>query len=125
MYTVFSKGEKVNYKGSVRLYTVDFVYGDNVALIDPWGEKMIANLTQISPVVPVHSDGWYTVAGKTGYAYWIHWDETTKGAVYRWGLNFRTQEIEAFPQPFGPEVVNRAFTAADFKAIKLTTAANL
>lgn len=130
MYKVFSKGEKVHVGSptSWPLWTIEDIDGE-FAYLSKGVKNSYDYATQILPlnkiysVVKVNDDGWYTVAGKPGFVYYIHWDKTTGGAVYRWGLCFATQEIEAFPQPFGQDHIARAFTASDFKNVKLTAEA--
>lgn len=122
-YQKFSVGQKVRVSGSWDLQTIDLIQGDQVVVKNVNGGKTIVPLGNISSPVEVGSDGWYTVASRPGFAYYIHWDTTTGGPVYRWGLHFASGEIEAFPQPFGLNHSLAPFNWADFKPVKLTTEA--
>ncbi len=117
---VFSKGEKV-YKGRYGgwAYTIDLIDGDS-AVISSGDSKQIVKLVELHPIVAKLSDGWYTVKGLEGYAYYIEWvdRETPK---YVWGFNFATQKIELVPTNFGHTLLYTGMNAHEIYPVKLTT----
>lgn len=122
-YQKFATGQKVQVKGSWPLETIDLIQGDQVVVKNDSGGKRIVPLADITSPVEVSSDGWFTVGTRPGFAYYIHWDVTTGGPVYRWGLHFASGEIEAFPQPFGLNHSLQPFNWGDYRPVKLTTQA--
>lgn len=104
-------------------WTVELVQGDQLVIKHKDGAKQIIDSSKVYSNVQVGSDGWYVVANKPGFAYYIHWDNTTGGPVYQWGLNFQNSKIEAFPQPFGLNHQLKPFDWADYRPVKLTTEA--
>ncbi|HET7639207.1 MAG TPA: hypothetical protein VFK47_10750 [Ktedonobacteraceae bacterium] len=114
---VFTVGEKV-YKGRYGgwAHTITMIDGDKAVL----DGSQIVLLSEIHPVVSKQSDGWYTVKGLDGYAYYIEWidRETPK---YHWGFNFKTQQMEEMPDRFGNGVLYTGLPASEFYPVKLTT----
>lgn len=116
-----SVGEKVKIRGHYGRYTVKFLQGAQAYCASDTGNQVIASVDDLTPFILKASNGWFLVAGKTGYAYDIEWEPTTGRPVYRWGFNFATQKMEAFPQPFGAGAVPDVFDHTDFTPVKLTT----
>lgn len=114
---VFTKGEKV-YKDRWGgwAYTITMIDGDKAVLDD----SQIVLLSSLHPIVAKQSDGWYTVKGLDGFAYYIEWvdRETPK---YLWGFCFQTQKIESMPQRFGSTLLYTGIDAHEYYPVKLTT----
>jgi hypothetical protein len=120
-HQAFSVGEKVKVRGQYGRFTIEYIQGTQVFCKSETGNKCIADVSDLTPFILKASNGWYTVAGKAGFAYYINWDPTTGKPEFEWGLSFATQMIEPFPKPFGLGVVPDVFTITDFSPIKLTT----
>jgi hypothetical protein len=121
MSKVFTVGEKVYYGGSSGFaYTIELISGDHAVIRGYSDNKLIVKLTNLTSVVYVQSEGWYTFDNLPDMAYYVTFDAYTKDPKLVWAFDFITQKLDLSPHPqgFNPLTV---FAGYEFKPVKLTT----